>query len=108
MILLEYFQANYPVPDEFVQKAYYHIKAFNHDFGIYHEVVVIFDDQYLSTLKDSELELDIELFNKFWEWFNSVESVDLESQELTDQIRLAYQNSLDIGKRDHLKVVRVA
>ena len=53
MILLEFLQANYPVPDEFAPMAYYYIKAFNHDFGTYHEIVVIFDDQYLSTLKDS-------------------------------------------------------
>jgi hypothetical protein len=107
-ILLEFFQANYPVPDEFASKAYYCIKAFNHDFGTYHEVVVIFDDQYLSTLEDSGLESEIELFGKFWDWFNSVESVDLESEELTEQIRLAYQKILDVEKGDHLKVTRVA
>jgi len=107
-ILLEFLQANYPVPDEFALKAYYHIKAFNHDFGVYHEIVVIFDDQYLSTLEDSELESDIELFEKFWNWFNTVESVDLESEELTGQIEQAYQKTLDIEKGDHLKVIRVA
>ncbi len=52
-ILLEYFQANYPVPAEFTTRVYYSIKAFNHDFGTYHEIVVIFDDQCLSNLKDS-------------------------------------------------------
>jgi len=107
-ILLEFLQANYPVPDEFAPKVFYHIKAFNHDFGTYHEIVVIFDDQYLSTLKDSELESDIELFEKFWNWFNSVESVDLESENLTEQIRQAYQKTLDTEKGDHLKVIRVA
>ena len=107
-ILLEFLQANYPVPDEFAPKAYFQIKAFNHDFGTYHEIVVIFDDQYLSTLKESELVSDNELFNKFWEWFNSVESVDLESEELTGQIQLAYQKTWDIEKGDHLKVIRVA
>ncbi len=107
-ILLEFLQANYPVPDEFAPKAYYHIKAFNHDLGTYHEIAVIFDDLYLSTLEESELESDNELFNKFWEWFNSVESVDLESEELTGRIQLAYQKTLAIEKGDHLKVIRVA
>jgi len=107
-ILLEFLQANYPVSDEFAPKAYFQIKAFNHDFGTYHEIVVIFDDQYLSTLKESELESDNELFNMFWEWFNSVESVDLESEVLTGQIQLAYQKILDTEKGDHLKVIRVA
>jgi hypothetical protein len=37
-----------------------------------------------------------------------VESVDLEIEELTGQIRHAYQTILDIEKGDHLKVVRVA
>jgi len=106
--LLEFLQANYPVPDEFSSKAYYYIKAFNHDFGTYHEVVVIFDDLYLSTLEESELESDNELFDKFWNWFNSVESVDLESDELTGQIRLFYQKTPDTKKGDHLKVIRVA
>ena len=107
-ILFEFLQANYPIPDEFASKAYYYIKAFNHDFGTYHEVVIIFDDLYLSILEESELESDNELFNKFWEWFNSVESVDLESENLTVQIQQAYQNTLNIEKGDHLKVVRVA
>ena len=107
-ILLEFLQANYPIPDEFASKAYYYIKAFNHDFGTYHEVVVIFDDQYFSALEDSRLEPDTELFGMFWDWFNSVESVDLESEELTGQIRLSYQKTLDIEKGDHLKVIRVA
>jgi hypothetical protein len=107
-ILLEFLHANYPVPDEFALKAYYHIQAFNHDFGTYHEVVVIFDDLYLSTLEESEIESDNEFVNKFWDWFNSVESVDLESEELTGRIQLAYQKTLDIEKGDHLKVIRVA
>jgi len=107
-ILLEFLQVNYPIPDEFASKAYYTTKAFNHDFGTYHEVVVIFDDHYLSTLEESELESDNELFEKFWNWFNSVESADLESEELTTQIRLAYQRILNIEKGDHLKVIRVA
>ena len=107
-ILLDFLQTNYPVPDEFASKAYYYIKAFNHDFGTYHEVVVIFDDLYLSTLEDSELESDNELFDKFWDWFNLVELVDLESEELTGQIRLAHQKILDIEKGDHLKVIRGA
>ncbi|BBE20053.1 hypothetical protein AQPE_4244 [Aquipluma nitroreducens] len=107
-VLLDFLQRNYPVPDEFASKAYYYIKAFNHDFGTYHEVVVIFDDQYLSALEDSGLEPDTELFGKFWNWFNSVEFVDLESEELTGQIRHAYLNTLDIEKGDHLKVIRVA
>ena len=107
-ILLKFLQTNYPVPEEFASKTYCCIKAFNHDFGTYHEVVVIFDDQYLSTLEDSELEPDAVLFDKFWNWFNFVESVDLESEDLTGQIQQAYQNTLNIEKGDHLKVVRVA
>jgi hypothetical protein len=107
-ILLDFLQTNYSVPEEFASNTYYYIKAFNHDFGTYNEVVVIFDDHYLSTLEDSESESDNELFDKFWNWFNLVESVDLESEGLTTQIRLAYQKTLDIEKGDHLKVIRVA
>jgi hypothetical protein len=107
-ILLEFLQANYPVPDEFASKTYFSIKAFNHDFGTYHELVVMYDDDYLSTLEESDLESDNDLFDKFWNWFNSVESVDLESENLTGQIRQAYQKTLDIEKGDHLKLIRVA
>ena len=107
-ILLEFLQANYPVPDEFASKTYFSIKAFNHDFGTYYELVVIYDDDYLSTLEESDLESDNDSFDKFWNWFNSVESVDLESENLTGQIRQAYQKTLDIEKGDHLKLIRVA
>jgi hypothetical protein len=66
------------------------------------------DDEYLSTLEDPELESDNELFDKLCNWFNSVESGDLESENLTGQIRQAYQKTLNIKRGGHLKVICVA
>ena len=54
------------------------------------------------------MEFNNELFEKFWNWFNNVESVDLESEEFTTQIRMAYQKTLNIEKGVHLKVVLIA
>ncbi|MBW8333999.1 MAG: hypothetical protein K0M40_18400 [Prolixibacteraceae bacterium] len=48
------------------------------------------------------------LFSSWFKWFCNVESIDLESEELTTQIGMAYQKTLDIEKGDHLKVARIA
>jgi len=105
-ILLNFFKQNYPIPEPFINMAYYSIKAFPHDFGTYHEIVLIYDDCLLSGWEASELELESELFDQFWEWFNSAEAADLESDELTDKIKEAYFKTIDFTKGEHLKLDR--
>jgi hypothetical protein len=47
-----------------------------------------------------------DLQDQFWEWFHTVEGFDLENEEITEQIKKLYLESVDKEKGDHLKVVR--
>jgi len=105
-ILLDFFHENYPIHEPFVNMAYYSIKAFPHDFGTYHEIVLMYDDGKLSGWESSVLELESDWFEQFWDWFNSSESADLESVELTERIKAAYFKTIDLTKREHLKLNR--
>jgi len=105
-ILLDFFKENYPIPEPFINMSYYSVKAFPHDFGTYHEIVLIYDDGKLSGWESSELELESELFDQFWDWFNSAEAADMESVELTDKIKEAYLKTIDLTKGEHLKLNR--
>jgi hypothetical protein len=86
-ILLQYLKDNYSIPDEFSFMCYYKVKWFNHDFGMYSEIVLIYDDYLL----DQWNEDDPERFDRFWDWFNDVESADLESDSLTEAIKSKYR-----------------
>lgn len=105
-ILLDFFKVNHPIPEPFINMAYYSQKAFPHDFGTYHEIVIMYDDCKLSGWEASELDLENELFDKFCEWFNSAEAVDLESDELTDKIKETYMKTIDVNKGEHLSYQR--
>lgn len=105
-ILLDFFKENYPIPEPFINMAYYSAKAFPHDFGTYHEIVLIYDDRKLSGWESSELDLENELFDKFWDWFNTAEAADMESVEITDKIKEAYLKTIEVTKGKHLKLNR--
>lgn len=105
-ILLDFFKENYPIPEPFINMAFYSIKAFLHDFGTYHEIVLIYDDCKLSGWESSELDLESDLFDQFWDWFNSAEAADMESVELTDKIKEAYLKTIDLTKGEHFKLNR--
>lgn len=62
------------------------------------------DRDYIDSLEESEIESDNEFFDLFWTWFRVIESVDLESDQLTDQIKEAYFKSVDASKGEHLSV----
>jgi len=86
-VLLRYLVEKYPIPDEFAFMCHYKVKWFTHDFGRYSEIVLIYDD-YILDQWDQE---NPDKFNRFWNWFNDIESVDLESDYLTNDIRAMYQ-----------------
>lgn len=46
------------------------------------------------------------LYETFWDWFNKVEMCDLESDEITEQIKALYYETFDKDKGEHLKIVR--
>ena len=100
-ILLDFFRENYLVPEPFVSMAYYSTKSFPHDFGTYHEIVLIYNDCILSAYESSELEWENELYDQFWDWFNTAEAAGMESEELTDRIKDAYLKTIDDIKGEH-------
>lgn len=103
-VLLDYFHQNFPIPRKFIIHAYYSIKTFQHDFGDYQEIVLWYDRSWLDSLKDSETETENEVFDLFWSWFRIIEAADLESEELTGQIREAYLTAIDVSKGEHLSI----
>ena len=54
--------------------------------------------------KNQKSNLDNEFFDLFWAWFRVIESVDLESDQLTNQIKETYFKSVDASKGEHLSV----
>jgi hypothetical protein len=103
-ILLNYFHSSFPIPQKFKTLAYYSVKTFSHDFRNYQEIVLWYDQEYLDSLEESEIESETQVFEVFWSWFRVIESADLESEELTDQIKSAYFKSVDVSKGEHLSV----
>ncbi len=103
-VLLDYFHSSFPIPQKFKTLAYYSIKTFHHDFGDYQEIVLWYDRSNLDSLGESEIESENEVHEVFWSWFRVIESADLESDELTDQIKEAYFKSVDVSNGEHLSV----
>lgn len=89
-VLMNYLETCNPVPEEFSTVCWYRVKWFRHDFGDYSEIVLVYDDQLVSQWEES----DPEKFDKFWDWFNLIESLDLESDALTVEIESRYHNLL--------------
>ena len=103
-VLMDFFHSNFPIPQKFKTWTYYSVKTFHHDFGDYQEIVLWYQREYFDSLEESEVETDQEMFDLFWSWFKVIESVDLETEELTDQIKAAYFKSIDVSKGEHLSV----
>lgn len=103
-VLLNYFHSSFPIPQQFKTWTYYSVKTFHHDFGDYQEIVLWYDRDHFDSLEKSEDESDHEKFDLFRSWFNVIEAVDLETDELTDQIKAAYFKSVDVSKGEHLSV----
>lgn len=99
--LLNLIRERFPIPDRLQGLCYFKVKAFPHEFGTYHEIVLMFSDK-IHDLEDSEDEADQELFDFFWNWFNDVEYFDLETEEINETIKSLYYESLDLSKAEHL------
>lgn len=103
-VLLDFFHHNYPIPRKFKTWTYYSVKTFNHEFGDYQEIVLWYDRDHIEALEASEIESDHEVFDLFWTWVRVIEGVDLEDEQLTNQIKDAYIQSVDISKGEHLSI----
>lgn len=84
--LLEHLKTNYAIPEEFAGMCFYKEKWFRHDFGNYSEIVLMYNDRMLYSWDNDEPEK----FNRFWEWFNDLEAVNLESEFLNREIKNRY------------------
>lgn len=89
-ILMEYIERNYPIPEEFSAICQYKVKWFNHDFGAYSEIVLYYNDHLVEQWEENEPDK----FNRFWNWFNEVESVNLESDVLSEEMKFQYEKSI--------------
>src|SRR5680860_254109 len=87
--LMEFLQVNHIIPEEFSTMCWYKEKWFSHDFGNYSEIVLIYKDRLLEEWEENEPEK----FDRFWNWFNDIESVDLESETITQTIEAKYLES---------------
>ncbi len=97
--LLKLIREKFPIPDQLKGLCYFKVKAFEHDFGTYHEIVLIYNDLIIDR-DESEEEEERNTF--FWSWFNEVESFNLESEEITETIKSLYYESLDLSQAEHL------
>lgn len=89
-VLLEFLRNNYPIPEEFWYMCEYRVKWFPHDFGNYSEVVLMYDDYILNQWDEN----DPDKFNRFWNWFNMIEGVDLETEAITSAIKTSYVDTI--------------
>jgi len=89
-VLKEYLRNIHPIPEEFWHICAYRVKWFDHDFGRYSEIVLVFDDYTLAQWEED----NPDKFDKFWNWFNDVEDVDLESESINQAIRGAYEKTI--------------
>ena len=86
-VLIDHVRSVCPVPDKFSAYAFFKVKSFPHDFGTYHEIVLMYDDYAIDSWAESVDPEKQKLSGEFWEWVWSAEAVDLESDELRKTIR---------------------
>ena len=75
----------FKIPDEFLSDCFLRLKKFQHDFGSYKELCLIYNQDFFDDLEDDE-----ELNEKFWNWVNEMECFDFESEEMIEKCRTKY------------------
>jgi hypothetical protein len=103
-ILMDFIKREHPIPEKFAPIMRYKVMAFPHDFVTYHEIVISYDDSQIYNWEDSENEEDQEKFNDFWNFVNEAESLDLESEMLTQTIRTEYEKTLKKSEQENTEV----
>lgn len=127
--LLELITDKFPIPEKLQMLCRFAVKAFLHDFGTYHEIVLHFDDiaigdgydededddeevifltqEEILFIKDNAIpcvEYPKKLHDIFWDWFHEVEAFNMETDEITESIKIKYLATLDITKGEHLSI----
>ena len=123
--LMELITDKFPIPEELKTLCRFAVKAFPHDFGTYHEIVLNFDDDAIGDGYDEEdafpnisqemihncfennlpiPQSPLTLHDIFWDWFQNVECFDMETDEITEAIKNKYIATLDTSKSEHLTI----
>lgn len=125
--LLELISDKFPIPEELKMLCRFAVKAFPHDFGTYHEIVLHYNDQEIGDGYDEEdngfpytteeelrncfqnnlpvPQSPLTLHDIFWDWFHQVESFDIESEEITEAIKAKYLGTLNLKSGEHLSII---
>lgn len=105
-VLLDAIQTAHPVPDEFLYMAYIRRKSFPHDFGTYHELVLVFNSTMLESWEDGNND-DMDKFDRFWQWANACEGFDMEQPELMLLMQQKYYEATAVARGEHLTIVPI-
>ena len=89
-VLLEFLMNNFPISQELSNICYYKIKQFEFEESIYCEIIFVYDDRILDEWNDSKPDK----FDRFWDFYVTVESIDLKTEELTLRIKNRYLESI--------------
>lgn len=81
----------FKIPDEFLSDCFLRLKKFQHDFGSYKELCLIYNQDFFDDLEDDE-----ELNEKFWNWVNEMECFDYESEEILEMCNKKHREMFDL------------
>jgi hypothetical protein len=113
-VLLKYIENQteiFNIPDEFKGMCFFCSKRFPYENSSYDEIVLSYDDSVvddwetehdeLKETTDFENDEDSDYFEtkytRFWDFVNKCESIDLETDELMEQCRLQYAETLKLS-----------
>jgi hypothetical protein len=91
--LLGITRIKFPIPIKFSRTCYFAKKSFPYKCEKLYVVVLFYDDIVLTEWMNSPNEYDQGLFTEFWDWFNQVETFNLESAEFRRNIQSLYDQS---------------
>ena len=81
----------FKIPDEFLSNCFLRLKKFQHDFGSYKELCLIYNQDFFDDLEDDE-----ELNEKFWNWVNEMECFDYESEEILEMCNKKHREMFNL------------
>lgn len=96
--LLNHFNTSYPIPEEFKEICWYKVQLFHCGSDKFSELVLVYNDMLI---KDWACDIDYhEKFDRFWAWYKIIESINLQSNEITKGIEKMYMESMNMKKND--------
>lgn len=89
-ILMPYIKKTHPIPEEFKDICSYSWKRNPYEGDSYYDVAIYYNCEWVESWADSD---DPELnakHDRFWEWANQAECIDLEVPELIERMNELY------------------